>query len=177
NAVSPELIVKSNEPNLVQALAGKAPNVQVAQSAGDPAAGSSVTIRGLRTLNGSTQPLFVIDGVPMNNTTFSSTNFNPIDAGGGGVGGQDNGGQLEGTSSPNRMVDLNPNDVENVEILKGAAAAAIYGARAANGVILITTKHGHAGANRYGLRSSYSDDQVSRTYPLQRTWAQGRFNG
>src|SRR5439155_12913626 len=108
--------------------------------------------------------------------TYSTTNFNPIDAGGGGVGGQDNGGQFEGTSAPNRMVDINSDDVENVEILKGAAAAAIYGARAANGVILITTKHGHAGATRYQLRSSYSNDEVTRDYPLQTSFSQGRLN-
>jgi TonB-linked SusC/RagA family outer membrane protein len=176
NAVSPELIQKSNEPNLVQALAGKAPNVEVAQSAGDPGAGSSITIRGLRTLNGSTQPLFVIDGVPMSNATFSTTNFNPIDAGGGGVGGQDNGGQLEGTSAPNRMVDINPADIASVEILKGAAAAAIYGSTAANGVILITTKHGEAGANRYTLRSTFSSDKISKKYPLQTTFGLGNAN-
>jgi TonB-linked SusC/RagA family outer membrane protein len=173
NAVSPALIVKSNEANVVQALAGKAPNVQVSQSSGDPGAGSTITIRGLRTLNGSVEPLFILDGVPMNNSTFSTTNFNVIDAGGTGLAGQDNGGQLEGTSAPNRMMDLNPNDIENVEILKGAAAAAIYGARAANGVILITTKRGRSGQTRYALRSSESSDQVSKKYPLQRSYNQG----
>lgn len=176
NAVSPELIIKSNEANIVSALAGKAPNVQVSASAGDPGAGSKVQIRGLRTLNGNTEPLFVVDGVPVSNQTFSSTNFNPIDAGGGGVGGQDNGGQLEGTSAPNRMIDINANDIENVEILKGAAAAAIYGARAANGVILITTKRGRAGATHYSWRSSVSADEVTKFYPLQRSFAQGSFN-
>ena len=176
NAVAPELIQKANEANLVQALAGKAPNVQVSQSSGDPGAGSSIQIRGLRTLNGNTEPLFIIDGVPVNNSTFATTNFNPIDAGGGGVGGQDNGGQLEGTSAPNRMIDINPNDIESVEILKGAAASAIYGARAANGVILITTKHGRSGVTRYTLRSSESSDQVSKKYPLQRSFGQGQYN-
>jgi TonB-linked SusC/RagA family outer membrane protein len=176
NVVAPELIQKANEPNLVQALAGKAPNVQVAASAGDPGASSRIQIRGLRTLSGSVEPLFVIDGVPVSNYSFSTTNFNPIDAGGGGVGGQDNGGQFEGTSSPNRMIDVNSDDIENVEILKGAAAAAIYGARAANGVILITTKHGHAGGTRYQLRTSYSNDEITRHFPLQRSWSQGRFN-
>jgi TonB-linked SusC/RagA family outer membrane protein len=176
NAVSAELIVKANEPNIVQALAGKAPNVVVNQSSGDPGAGSSIRIRGVRTLNGSVEPLFIVDGVPMDNTSISTTNFNPIDAGGANLAGQDNGGQLEGTSTPNRLADINPNDIENVEILKGAAAAAIYGARAANGVVLITTKRGRAGATRYSLNSSYTFDKVTRLYPLQRSFGQGLFN-
>src|SRR4051794_27355495 len=175
NAVSPELIVKSNESNIVQALAGKAPNVQVAATSGDPGAGSAIQIRGLRTINGSSQPLFIVDGVPMNNTTFSTTNFNPIDVAGVNLPGQVNGGELEGTSAPNSLVSLNPDDIENVEILKGASAAAIYGSRAANGVILITTKRGHSGATRYSFRSSMSSDQVTKKWPLQRQYGQGLF--
>jgi TonB-linked SusC/RagA family outer membrane protein len=175
NAVSAELIVKANEANLVQALAGKAPNVNITQSSGDPGAGSSIRIRGIRTLNGSVEPLFVVDGVPVDNSSISTTNFNVVDVGGLNLGGQDNGGQLEGTSTPNRISDLNPNDIESVEILKGAAAAAIYGARAANGVVLITTKRGRAGQTRYQLNSTYSFDEVTRLYPLQRSWGQGRF--
>jgi TonB-linked SusC/RagA family outer membrane protein len=178
NAVSPELIVKSNETNVVQALAGKAPNVQVSAASGDPGAASKIQIRGVRTLNGSFEPLFVVDGVPVSNHTFSTTNFNPVDAGATeGVGGQDVGGEFEGTSSPNRMIDLNSSDIENVEILKGAAAAAIYGARAANGVILITTKRGRAGATHYSLRSSFSADEVTKKYPLQTSFGQGTLNG
>ena len=175
NSVAPELIVKSNESNIVEALAGKAPNVQVSQSAGDPGAGSAIQIRGLRTINGSSQPLFIVDGVPMNNTTFSTTNFNPIDVAGVNLPGQVNGGELEGTSAPNSLVSLNPDDIENVEILKGASAAAIYGSRAANGVILITTKKGHSGATKYSLRSSASADQVTKKWPLQRQFGQGLF--
>ncbi|HZI41692.1 MAG TPA: SusC/RagA family TonB-linked outer membrane protein, partial [Gemmatimonadaceae bacterium] len=173
NSVSPDLIVKSNESNVVQALAGKAPNVQVAATSGDPGAGSAIQIRGLRTINGSSQPLFIVDGVPMNNTTFSTTNFNPIDVAGVNLPGQVNGGELEGTSAPNSLVALNPDDIENVEILKGASAAAIYGSRAANGVILITTKRGHSGATKYSMRSSISDDNVTKKWPLQRQFGQG----
>jgi TonB-linked SusC/RagA family outer membrane protein len=177
NSVSADLIVKSNEANVVTALAGKAPNVRIAASAGDPGAGSSITIRGLRTLNGSVEPLFVIDGVPMNNSTYSTSSFNPIDAGSTtAVGGQVAGGELQGTSTPNRLIDLNPHDIENIEILKGAAASAIYGARAANGVILITTKRGTSGQTRYSLRSSMTRDEVTRFYPLQTTYGQGLFN-
>lgn len=167
NNVSAELITKSNEPNLVTALAGKAPNVQVSASSGDPGASSSIHIRGLRTLNGTAEPLFIVDGVPVDNSSFSTSNLNPIDS---------PGGETEGTSQPNRVSDFNPNDIENVEILKGAAAAAIYGARAANGVILITTKHGKGGQTKYGLRSSYSNDDVTRKYPLQTTYGQGLGN-
>ncbi len=176
NTVSADLIVKSNEPNIVQALAGKAPNVNVAQSAGDPGAGSSIRIRGMRTLNGSVEPLFVVDGVPIDNSSVSTTNFNVVDAGGTNLAGQDNGGQLEGTSTPNRASDINPNDIESVEILKGAAAAAIYGARAGNGVVLITTKHGKSGPTQYRLASTWSFDKVTKLYPLQTSWGQGRFN-
>ena len=109
NTVSPELIVKSNEANVVQALAGKAPNVQVAQSSGDPGAGSKITIRGLRTINGSVEPLFIVDGVPMNNIDLLDDELQSDRRGSTtGVGGQDVGGELEGTSAPNRMMDLNP---------------------------------------------------------------------
>jgi hypothetical protein len=80
NAVTPDLIVKANEANIVQALAGKAPNVQIAQSAGDPGAGSSITIRGLRTLNGSPEPLFVVDGVPMNTRSRRRTSIRSTQA-------------------------------------------------------------------------------------------------
>lgn len=175
NTVSAELIVKANETNIVQALAGKAPNVNVSQSSGDPGAGSSIRIRGMRTLNGSVEPLFIVDGVPIDNSSVSTTNFNVVDVGGSNLPGQDNGGQLEGTSTPNRASDLNPNDIENVEILKGAAAAAIYGARAGNGVVLITTKHGRSGPTQYRVASSWSFDKVTKFYPLQTRWAQGRF--
>src|SRR4029078_13161193 len=120
-----------------------APNVQISQSSGDPGSNSRIQIRGLRTLNGNTEPLFVVDGVPLSNYTFSTTNFNPVDAGAtAGVGGQDNGGAFEGTSAPNRMIDMNSDDIENVEILKGAGAAAIYGAGCAKGVIFITKIEG-----------------------------------
>jgi TonB-dependent SusC/RagA subfamily outer membrane receptor len=162
NAVAADLIVKANESNIVNALAAKAPGVDVTSSAGDPGASSSIKIRGLRTIQGSAQPLFVVDGVPLDNSTFSTTNFNPVDAGGANQPGQQNGGEIEGTSAPNRMTDLNPDDIESVEILKGAAAGAIYGARAANGVVLITTKRGKVGATKYSLRTSATNDDITR---------------
>jgi TonB-linked SusC/RagA family outer membrane protein len=165
NSVSAELIEKSNEANLIQALAGKAPNVQITSSSGEPGAASYIRIRGMRTLSGSGQPLFVIDGMPVDNSSFSTSNFNPID--------ELESGEIAGTTQMNRGIDINPDDIESVEILKGAAAGAIYGARAGQGVILITTKKGRAGPTRVAFRTSVSTDHVSSEFPLQRTWGQG----
>ena len=166
NNVDSSLIRRSGESNVVQALAAKAPNVQVSQSSGEPGSSSYIRMRGMRTVNSSAQPLFIVDGLPIDNSSISTSNFNPVDELGTG--------EISGTTQTNRAVDINPNDIENVEILKGPAAAAIYGARAAQGVVLITTKKGRAGQTRYSLRSQTSFDDINRTYPLQRRWAQGR---
>src|SRR6185369_11320759 len=88
NTVSSELTVHANQTNIVQALTGKAPNVNVSQSSGDPGAGSSIRIRGMRTLNGSVEPLFIVDGVPIDNSSISTTNFNVVDVGGTNLPGQ-----------------------------------------------------------------------------------------
>lgn len=154
-AVDSTLIRRSNEVNVVNALAGKAANVQVTSQSGDPGASSYIRIRGLKTINGTGQPLIVVDGSPINNQTFST------------------GETTGGAAVSNRLADLNPNDIENVEILKGAAAAAIYGARAGEGVIQITTKSGRAGQTRYSLRSNLSVDNVNREVPLQTSYGQG----
>ena len=167
NAVAAEDIVKSNEANVVQALAAKAPNVEVTQSSGEPGASSYIRIRGQRTVTGGAQPLFVVDGVPIDNSSFSTSNFNPIDELGTG--------EISGTTQNNRAVDLNPADIESVEILKGPAAGAIYGARAGQGVVLITTKKGRAGQTKYSWRSSVAFDDVAKTYPLQMRYGVGRF--
>src|SRR5712672_3174733 len=123
NRVDSSAIRKSSEPqNIVAALAAKAPNVNVRTQSGEPGAGASVVIRGEASLTGTNQPLFVIDGQPIDNSTIS-TAFLSV-----------NGGNLAdrqgGTVTPNRAADLNPADIESIEILKGSAAAAIYGARA-----------------------------------------------
>src|SRR5690242_10638837 len=172
NSVSSDLIQRAGETNAVQALAGKAPNVTVLQQSGDPGASSSIIIRGTSTILGSNQPLFVVDGVPIDNSAFSTSNFNTPDDGGGFT---NQFGQTDGTVSPNRASDLNPNDIESVEILKGPAASAIYGARAAAGVVLITTKSGRAGPTHFTFRSSTSFDDINRTYPLQTSFGQGLF--
>jgi TonB-linked SusC/RagA family outer membrane protein len=164
--VSGAEISRSNEANVVEALAAKAPNVEVTQSSGEPGSSSYIRMRGTRTISGNGQPLFVVDGVPVDNSSYSTSNFNPLDELGSG--------EISGTTQSNRAVDINPSDIESVEILKGAAAGAIYGARAGQGVVLITTKSGRPGATRYTLRTSYSADNVNHKYPLQTTWGLGR---
>ena len=169
NNVSGQEIENSHEANVVQALAAKAPNVNVTQSSGEPGTSSYVTIRGQRTIglpgSGQAQPLFVVDGVPIDNSSFSTTNFNLVE----GL----TAGEIEGTTQTNRAVDINPNDIESVEILKGPAAAAIYGSRAGQGVVLITTKKGKPGITRYSLRTSTGIDNITRKYPLQTRFGQG----
>ena len=155
NTVRAEEIALSHEPNVVAALAGKAPNVEVTSSGGDPGAGSYIRIRGANSLIGANQPLFVVDGQPISNSSDTI------------------GVTLAGVVVGNRAMDLNPADIESVQILKGAAAAAIYGSRAGNGVILITTKRGQTGTNRFEFRSSLSIDEVNRTIPLQTGFGQG----
>jgi TonB-linked SusC/RagA family outer membrane protein len=157
NSVKSEDVRKSNEANIVNALAAKAPGVEVTSQSGDPGAGSSIIIRGLKTIQGDGQPLFVIDGQPIDNSTLKTGDF--ADA---------------GTAYSNRAADINPNDIESIEILKGAAASAIYGARAAQGVVLITTKSGRAGQTRYTYRSSFGWDDVNKSIPLQRNYGRGQ---
>ncbi len=155
STVKSEEILKSNELNAVQALAAKAPGVVVTSSSGEAGASSFILIRGQKSIEGTSQPIFVVDGVPVDNSTIVTTE------------------PTAGTQAMNRMSDLNPNDIESVEILKGAAAAAIYGARAGAGVVLITTKRGQAGAPKWNYRVSYSMDEVNKDYPLQTKFGQG----
>lgn len=114
-----------------QALQGRAAGVQVTQNSGTPGSGISVRVRGASSINASNDPLYVVDGLPINagNTTQLGT----------------------GNQLTNGLNDLNPNDIESIEVLKDAAAAAIYGSRASNGVVLITTKRGRAGKARVDI--------------------------
>jgi TonB-linked SusC/RagA family outer membrane protein len=161
NNIDSTAIQHSNEQNLVNALAAKAPNVSVVSSSGDPGASSYIQIRGLTTIEASSgQPLFVVDGVPVDN----SVNFNNI--GNQGL----NGGNI---NPPNALLNLNPDDIESLEVLKGASSGAIYGSRAGQGVVLITTKHGRAGQTKYSLRSSWSLDEHTQLPALQSEYGQG----
>lgn len=160
--VKPGELVKSDESNVVQSLAGKAPNVEIVKTSGDPGTSSYIRIRGTASIARATQPLFVVDGVPIDNS-----NDNLDIAGLGGVYDGSN------TETPNRAADLNNEDIESVEILKGAAAAAIYGSRASNGVVLITTKSGRPGRTKISFKSQFGISEMDREYPLQRWYGQG----
>jgi len=144
-------IVESNQDNLVNALQGKLAGVQITNTSGSPGASSHILIRGANSINESTsnQPLFVVDGIPISNTAA--------------FGGS------------NRALDINPNDIESVTVLKGGAAAALYGLEAGNGAIVITTKSGQSGSARINFSSSFSIDQAFRTSPRQMKYKQGNF--
>ena len=155
STVKGESLSKSGETNLLTGLSGKASGVQVVRSGGDPGAGSYIQIRGQSTITGSTQPLFVIDGVPVSNSNLGSG--------------------TAGAVQQSRMNDINPADIESMEILKGAAAGALWGTRAANGVIIITTKKGKSNSGRLNvsLNTTYSIDELNRQVPLQTSFGQG----
>ncbi len=160
SSVDSTSIQRSNEQNLINALAAKAPSVVVTSSSGDPGASSFIQIRGLTTISASDgQPLIVVDGVPIDNTTNYN---NPTNS------------ALNSSAAPaNRAIDVNPNDIESVEVLKGAASGAIYGSRAGSGVILITTKRGKPGPTKYSLRSTFSVDEHTQLPELQRKYGLG----
>ena len=161
SVIDSDAVIRSAEPTVVNALSGKASGVRITRSNGDPGAGSAIRIRGANTIDGSIQPLIIVDGVPLDNTTSY--------AGGNSITGS-NGGVSQGS----RLNDLNPNDIESVNVLKGASAASLYGSRAANGVVVITTKKGQRGEAKISFKSSYSFDEISERIPLQDTYGQGQ---
>ncbi len=138
STVSAEQLVGTTAQTTVDgALYGKIPGVNITSSSGAPGGGFALRLRGVSSVTGNNQPLFIIDGVYVNNTEIpSGLRF----ASGANRGNEENSG--------NRLADLDPNDIENIEVLKGASAAAIYGTRANAGVIIITTKRGKAGETK-----------------------------
>lgn len=161
--VSDDEIRKSGDQNVIQSLAGKAAGVQVTGTGGTPGASSKVIIRGMNTITGTTDPLIIVDGVPIDNsTTQTRAGDNPFNA------------DLSGINNSNRALDLNPEDIESVSILKGPAAAALYGERAGNGVILYTTKKAKLGT-ALGIDYSCSTtiDKVNKLPERQNKYVQG----
>ncbi len=156
--VSSDDVVRSGESLLLNGMAGKASNLRIARSNGEPGAGTTIQIRGANTITGSSSPLIILDGVPIDNsTTYGGGDFN----------------SNRRVAQSSRLNDLNPNDIESIQILKGASAASLWGSRAANGVVVITTKKGKAGTFSVSLNTSVSLDQVLTQHPLQTTFGQG----
>ncbi|WP_223580512.1 SusC/RagA family TonB-linked outer membrane protein [Sphingobacterium sp. GVS05A] len=134
-------ILNSREPNVVNSLAGKVAGLQISSSGGQAGSSASIQLRGNTSITGSSEPLFVIDGIPMDNSVNEGDT--QVDA-------------LFAGTNGSRIADLDPNIIESVSVLKGAGASALYGSRGANGVIMITTKKGLAEENRKIPRVSLS---------------------
>ena len=161
--VGGDALTRSGEPNVIQGLAAKTAGVIVTSSSGTPGASSKIVLRGPSTFTGEQQPLIVVDGVPINNETVTtSAGDYPFNA------------NLGGVNNSNRALDLNPDDIASVTILKGPAAAALYGARAGNGAIVYTTKKGRS-QKGIGVTIGYRVElsQVNKLPKLQSTYAQG----
>ncbi len=139
----------ANPQSVTGALQGKIAGAQIVQNSGDPAGGFSVRLRGASTFLGSSEPLVVIDGVVVNNSTTNVTNINSAGA--------------SAQAGTNRLADINPNDIQDIVILNGSAAAAQYGSRASNGVMLITTKRGKAGKPRFSYSSGFNVNEIRKT--------------
>lgn len=150
---------KSGTTSLASAIQGKLTGVDIRQSSGAPGASSQIVIRGARSFDGNNQPLYVIDGMPINTSADFST-----------------GNSVTGANYADRSIDINPEDIESINVLKGQAASALYGIRASNGVIVITTKRGSAGnmsKPSVTISSNISAQQVSRKFERQTVYAQG----
>jgi TonB-dependent starch-binding outer membrane protein SusC len=136
-AVSGEQLNKAPTPTIENALQGKIPGAVISQNSGAPGGGMQVQMRGTTSINAGSSPLYVVDGVIVSNAVILNGLNSITTAGGGITNSQD--------QPVNRIADLNPADIENIEVLKGASAGAIYGSLASNGVIVITTKRGSTG--------------------------------
>lgn len=147
--VTGEELVRVKDLNFIQTLAGKTAGVQINRASSGLGSSARVVIRGHRSVSGNNQPLYIIDGIPMLNTTSEQA----VSA----IGGTANAGNRDGGDG---ISNLNPDDIENMTILKGGAAAALYGVQAGNGVIMITTKRGQPGLQRFCFSSALTVEQA-----------------
>ncbi|HXH98824.1 MAG TPA: SusC/RagA family TonB-linked outer membrane protein [Sphingobacteriaceae bacterium] len=156
-SVSGDALTENRQANIVNALQGKVAGVTISSTGGAPGQGARIQIRGVNSIDPSrdNQPLFVIDGIFMDNSTST----------------QGSGAAARGMS--NRAVDINPDDIESMNILRGGAATALYGLRGANGVVVINTKSGKAGAIKINYQSTYGVENVNTMPEIQSTYSQG----
>ena len=163
--VDAEDMTKVPAPTIEHALQGKIAGAQIQQNTGAPGGGNRIRLRGTSSILGNSSPLYVIDGVIASDVAIAPGTNRVTRAGGATaltIPDQEN--------PVNRIADINPDDIENIEVLKGAAAAAIYGSKASGGVIMITTKRGRAGRPRFSVRSGLGTSRLSyhegsRTFP------------
>lgn len=156
--IEPAQLTVARSSNVLNNVAGKIAGVRITQQSGTVGGSSKVVIRGVNSIASATEPLFVVDGVPISNSSFAGTETEIV------TGGVDVG---------NRAQDLNPDDIESMSILKGAAASALYGSRARNGVIVVTTRRGRAGSKRFTYNGSVRTDNIFRSPEFQNEYAQG----
>jgi len=158
--LSSDETLQKSEPDLLKSLEGKIPGVDIRSTSGAPGAATRITIRGNSSFLGDNQPLFIVDGVPYSNDQYTTTS-------------QSSGGGAYGTS----LSTLDPNDIASVSVLKGAPAAALYGSRAKNGVVVITTKSKSLNLAKKGLEvtvsSSVNWEQISNLPEYQNTYGNG----
>ncbi|WP_099372402.1 SusC/RagA family TonB-linked outer membrane protein [Sphingobacterium sp. 1.A.5] len=147
----------NKQSNLVNALQGKIAGANISSTGGAPGQGANIQIRGINSIDPTrpSQPLFVIDGILMDNSTSTQ------------------GGTAEVRGMSNRAVDINPDDIETINILKGGAATALYGLRGANGVVVITTKSGKAGTIKIDYQGTVGFENVNKFPKMQDTYSQG----
>ena len=154
--VNTEAVSRAAESGVIQSMAGKTSGLKITRNSGDPGAGAYIQIRGQNTINGNSNPLIILDGVPISNTSV--------------------GGETDGVTQQSRLNDINSEDIESVTVLKGAAAAAVWGTGAANGVLIIKTKSGRTGVERrvdVNVKSSVIVDKINVEFDKQGKFGQG----
>ena len=161
-------VIESGRDNFISALQGRVSGINVVSSGGTPGSSSTVTLRSMTSLSGNNQPLYVVDGVPMNNSSFRPQ------LGAGGFAGTEvyASRNLDFSSRGN---DFNPEDIESITVLKGAAAAALYGSDASNGAIIITTRKGQAGAGKISYSNSFRWDNAYGLPDQQTKYGNGAY--
>ncbi len=168
--VSGDQITAAGNNNTMSALSGKVAGLQVISASGSPGASVYLQLRGATSITGDNTPLFVIDGVPIDNSYNSSGNPD-------NVGALVNNNLIGSVDNSNRAVDVNPDDIAAITVLKGPAATALYGIRAAHGAIIITTKRGGASGTGKGVHASYSStftwEEVNKLPELQNQFVKG----
>lgn len=163
-SVAGEEVAQTQRENFINALQGRIAGVNVTSTSGVPGASSSITIRGVSSISSSNQPLFIVDGLPIDNRTLSTAAL-ASDAPGSQTAFNN-----RGVDFTNRAADVNPEDIESLTVLKGAEAAALYGIDAANGAIIITTKRGRAGTSGFQYSNNFRVESVRRSPDIQRTF-------